>query len=199
MTPSNTSWFRTSPSESSSSRPSLQARSTCFTLFGGVQFGGWGSGWKESWQRRCKWAYENGRCCLGQSPWHQLIRYAKAFSFIVPCLRHLGAIVVMFFWTCSEIGLRGKTPDGCWKPASKEAARSSRIKTTTEKGSTSAILFLAIKRISPGFLGCWPGSSWIVHHPVERPSTSHLRQIRMEPTPPCFGGEWLRSETKNPI
>lgn len=182
MAPNPTSTCSTSSSESSSSP--TKDKSTCLIRAGGVQLGVSSWGWKGTAQRFCKWTYENGLWSRDNSPLLQLIKYEKASLLMMPCFKHLGAMEDMFLWTCSEMGRRAATPDGCSKPCSSELARSWDITTTIQYGSASAIFFFAINKISPGFLSRFPGNSCTVHQPAERLSTSQRRQIRMDPTCP---------------
>jgi hypothetical protein len=41
------------------------------------------------------------------------MKYEKASLLVMPCFKHLGAMEDMFFWTCSEMGRRAATTDGC--------------------------------------------------------------------------------------
>lgn len=108
----------------------------------------WGPTWcfklglERDAQRFCKWTYENGLWGRDNSPLLQLMKYEKASLLVMPCFKHLGAMEDMFFWTCSEMGRRAATPDGCWKPCSSELARSWDITTTIQYGSASAIFSL---------------------------------------------------------
>ena len=145
MAPNPTSTCSTSSSSESSFSPPKD-KSTCLIRDGGVQLGISSWGRKGTAQRFCKWTYESGLWSRDPSPLLQLIKYGKASLLMMPCFKHLGAMELMFFWTCSEMGRRSATPVGCEKPCSSELARSWDIKTTIQYGSASAIFSLQLTK-----------------------------------------------------